>query len=335
MKKILFLIFVSLVGFVAWLFLANNSNPDREKAYINIPTGADYNKVLALLRKDNLVINEFSFDVFAKLKGYPNHIKPGHYIIGKSMTSRAIVNLLFYGIQSPVTCRPYNIRTNEDFAGLFGRALELDSTDIIEQLNNESFCSQYSCTPNNIMTHFIYEEYSFPKWNIGEKEFFQHMDSVYNRFWNSERLQKSAAKGLKPKEVMILASIVEKECMKDKELQTVAGVYLNRLKIDMPLQADPTLVFALRDFDAKRVTNYHKDYESPYNTYKHSGLPPGPICLPFKKSVDAVLNAEEHDYLYFCANPDMSGYSVFSRTLDEQNKVANLYRKKMNEMNIH
>ena len=184
MKKILFLIFVSLVGFVAWLFLANNSNPDREKAYINIPTGADYNKVLALLRKDNLVINEFSFDVFAKLKGYPNHIKPGHYIIGKSMTSRAIVNLLFYGIQSPVTCRPYNIRTNEDFAGLFGRALELDSTDIIEQLSNESFCSQYGCTPNNIMTHFIYEEYSFPKWNIGEKEFFQHMDSVYNRFWN-------------------------------------------------------------------------------------------------------------------------------------------------------
>ena len=134
---------------------------------------------------------------------------------------------------------------------------------------------------------------------------------------------------------MILASIVEKECMKDKELQTVAGVYLNRLKIDMPLQADPTLVFALRDFDAKRVTNYHKDYESPYNTYKHTGLPPGPICLPFKKSIDAVLNAEEHDYLYFCANPDMSGYSVFSRTLDEQNKVANLYRKKMNEMNIH
>ncbi len=148
--------------------------------------------------------------------------------------------------KAPVTCRPYNIRTNEDFSGLFGRALELDSTDIIEQLNNESFCSQYGCTPNNIMTHFIYEEYSFPKWNIGEKEFFQHMDSVYNRFWNSERLQKAAAKGLKPKEVMILASIVEKECMKDKELQTVAGVYLNRLKIDMPLQADPTLVCTSR-----------------------------------------------------------------------------------------
>ena len=140
--------------------------------------------------------------------------------------------------------------------------------------------------------------------------------------------------GLNPAEITTLASIVEKECIFDKELPIVAGVYLNRLRINMPLQADPTLVYASRDFEARRVTDYHKGFESSYNTYIHAGLPPGPICMPKKKSIDAVLNADQNDYLYFCANPDMSGYSVFSKTLAEQNKIAVQYRKKLKEKNI-
>lgn len=334
-KAMLFLFVLLIIGLGAWLTYSNNSNSDRTRSYINIPTCANYAKVLSLFEQGNMLNNYWSFHFWASIKGYSSHIKPGHYIIGKTMSSRAIVNLLYYGHQSPVKCNPYNIRTNEDFAGIFGAVLELDSITILEHLNNADFCTAYNCTPQNILSHFVYEVYEFPKWNISDKAFFDYMDSVYTKFWSAQRLALASEKGLSPKQVMILASIVEKECMKDKELPLVAGVYLNRLKIGMPLQADPTLVFALRDFSAQRVTNYHKEYDSPYNTYKYSGLPPGPICLPYKKSVDAVLNAVEHEYLYFCANPDMSGFSVFSKTLDEQNKVANLYRKKMNEMNIH
>ena len=161
------------------------------------------------------------------------------------------------------------------------------------------------------------------------------MKEAHAAFWDSSRLNLAGKKNLTPGEATTLASIVEKEVIYDKELPTVAGVYLNRLKKGMPLQADPTLVFALRDFDAKRVTNYHKEYDSPYNTYLHQGLPPGPICMPRKKSIDAVLNADENDYLYFCANPDMSGYSIFSKDYKDQVKVAANYRKKLNKMNIH
>jgi UPF0755 protein len=160
------------------------------------------------------------------------------------------------------------------------------------------------------------------------------MEKAYLVFWNEERLAKAAALNMTPEKVTTLAAIVEREVIFDKEMTTVAGVYLNRINIGMPLQADPTLVFALKDFSARRVTNYHKEYDSPFNTYMYAGLPPGPICMPRKKSIDAVLNAEDHEFLYFCANPDLSGYSIFSKSYDNQIKVAAQYRKKMNEMKI-
>jgi UPF0755 protein len=227
----------------------------------------------------------------------------------------------------------YNIRTKEDFASLVGRTLELDSADVAEKLFSDSFTHSLGLDTNTILTHFITDNYEF-WWNTSFDGFMKKMTKANEKFWTPARLAKAAALKMSKTEVITLASIVEKEVMKSKEAPTVASVYLNRLRINMPLQADPTLVYATRDFDARRVTNFHKDVESPFNTYKNTGLPPGPIYMPKQSIIDAVLNAESTNYLYFCANPDMSGYSIFSSNYDDQLKVARAYQKKLNAMNI-
>jgi UPF0755 protein len=249
------------------------------------------------------------------------------------MSNREIINMLQSGRQTPVKLVIYNIRTKEEFAGLVGRTLEIDSVSFLAKLNDPAFCSGYNLDTDNILNLFITDNYEL-KWNTNIIDFANRMKGSYEKFWKGERRDKAKEMGYNPSQITTLASIVEKECIFDKELPIVAGVYLNRLRIGMPLQADPTLIFATRDFAARRVTDYHKKFDSPYNTYEHDGLPPGPICMPKKKSIDAVLNADQNDYLYFCANPDMSGYSVFSKTLAEQNKIAVEYRKKLDQMKV-
>jgi UPF0755 protein len=336
MKAIFRLLLLSAFNLAAlgwWVFFTNNLNSTKNRVSINIPTGSTLADVKKILAEKGILKSPFSFDLAGQWKGYTN-VKAGHYVFNKTMNNRELVNMLKSGLQTPVKLIIYNIRTKEEFASLVGRTLEIDSTELLEKLNNDDFCNAYHLNTENILSHFITDNYEF-YWNTSLDTFLKKMNQSHDNFWQGSRLAKSAALGYKTSEIVTLASITEKECMREKELPTVAGVYLNRLKINMPLQADPTLVFALKDFEARRVTNYHKEYDSPYNTYMHTGLPPGPICMPRKKSIDAVLNAEGHSYLYFCANPDMSGYSVFSKTLDEQNKVAALYRKKLNEMNVH
>ncbi|MFN8310979.1 MAG: endolytic transglycosylase MltG [Chitinophagales bacterium] len=337
MKK-LFLIAVALglVSFAGcWvIFFQNNIKDQNKRAVLNIPTGSDFDDVLKLMQKAGLLSNENTFRLVAQWKNYPANVKPGHYVFNKTMSNREMVNMLKSGNQVPVKLVIYNIRTKEEFAGLVGRTMELDSVFLLSKLNDAAFCSELGRNTNTILSAFVTDNYEF-KWNASFEEFLAVMKKAYDRFWNNERMAKAVKLGYQPSEIVTLASIVEKECIFDKELPTVAGVYLNRLKCNMPLQADPTLVFALRDFDARRVWNYHKEYDSPYNTYMYAGLPPGPICMPRKKSIDAVLNFQDHDYLYFCANPDMSGYSIFSKTLDEQNKVARMYREKVTEMGVH
>jgi len=336
MKSIFRLLFLGatlLVVIIWWVLFFNNLNATKARVSINIPTGSTLADVKKILSEKEVLKSELSFDLAAQWKDYLS-VKPGHYVFNKTMNNRELINMLKSGLQTPVKLIIYNIRTKEDFADLVGRTLEIDSTILLQKLKDDNFCNNYHLNTDNILTHFITDNYEF-YWNISLDTFIVKMDRNYTNFWEGSRMAKAVKIGYKPSEITTLASITEKECMRDKELPIVAGVYLNRLKINMPLQADPTLVFALKDFDARRVTNYHKEYDSPYNTYMHTGLPPGPICMPRKKSIDAVLNANEHDYLYFCANPDMSGFSIFSKTLNEQNKVAALYRKKLNEMNVH
>lgn len=324
-------IIVVFIGY--WVFVKSNVAAQK-RTHIYIPTDSTYTYLLNQLQQKKVLKDVWSFEVVAQIKELPYKIKSGHYVISPGMNNRQIVNLFRAGLQEPVKLIIYNIRTKEEFSGLVGKTLEVDSFLVLQTLNNDSFCKQWGLDTANILSHFIVDNYEL-WWNTPLDKFWKKMDAAYHQFWNSTRLQKAASLSLNEVQVTILASIVEKEAIFDKEMPTIAGVYLNRLKVGMPLQADPTLIFALRDFNARRVLNYHKEFDSPYNTYKYTGLPPGPICMPRQKSIDAVLNAEHHSYFYFCANPDMSGYSVFSKTYEEQMKVANHYRKKLNAMNIN
>ncbi len=315
------------------IFVAANINAEK-RVTVKIPTGSIYADVEKILKQNKVLKSELTFSLVSLMKHYPDKVKPGYYVFTNGMNNRQIVNMLRAGLQTPVTLVVYNIRTKEEFAGLVGRTLELDSNKLLAKLNDADFCKTLRTDTAKILSRFIVDNYDF-YWNISEEKFLEKLNAAYETFWNSERRAKANTLNLTPTEVTTLASIVEKEVIRDKELPTVAGVYLNRLRIGMPLQADPTLVFALHDFTAKRVTSYHKDFDSPYNTYKYTGLPPGAICMPRKKSIDAVLNFEAHEYLYFCANPDMSGYSLFSKSYEDQMRVAAQYRKKLNALNIH
>lgn len=336
MRKIIVLIvvLVAIAGVATgyWLFVTPNVNG--KQVTVKIPTGSTYADVLSLLKENRVLKSEASFKLVAQLKKLEGNIHGGNYVFRAGMNNRQLVNMLKFGLQVPVKLVVYNIRTKEEFAGLVGRTLEIDSNQFLKKLNDPAFCKAYGVDTNQILSRFIVDNYEF-YWNIPMDSFIARMERTYNNFWDQEREAKATALSMTPTQITTLASIVEKEVIFDKEMVTVAGVYLNRIKIGMPLQADPTLVFALRDFTARRVNQYHKEYDSPYNTYMYAGLPPGQICMPRKKSIDAVLNAEDHDYLYFCANPDMSGYSIFSENYNDQINVANQYRRKLTQMNIH
>ncbi len=333
-KMLYFLVLIGLVaaGAVYWVLLKNNIAPVDTRPFINIPTGSGMDDVLRLLSDKGVLQSMQSFEIASKVKGY-KAVKPGHYVFNKSMSNREIINMLQSGRQAPVKLVIYNIRTKAEFAGLVGRTLEIDSVEFLAKLNDPGLCAGYGLDTNNILILFVADNYDM-KWNTTIDDFMKRMKGYYEKFWQGDRRDMARQMGYDPAQVTTLASIVEKECIFDRELPTVASVYLNRLRINMPLQADPTLKFAMQDFDAHRVTDRHKMYESPYNTYHHAGLPPGPICMPKKKSIDAVLHADSTGYLYFCANPDMSGYSIFSKTLAEQNKTAVEYRKKLDEMKV-
>ena len=335
MKKFLLSIVILLLivcGAAYWIFLKNNIATTDSRPVLNIPTGSQMSDVMKLLSDNGTLQSMETFQLTADAKGYKT-VKPGHYVFNKSMSNREIVNMLQSGRQTPVKLVIYNMRTKEEFAGLVGRTMEIDSNVFLAKMNDPEFCSGYGLDTNTILALFITDNYEL-KWNTTSIDFTNRMKGYYEKFWSGERRDRAKELGYTPSQLTTLASIVEKECIFDKELPIVAGVYFNRLRIDMPLQADPTLVYATRDFNAKRVTQYHKDVESPYNTYKHTGLPPGPICMPKKKSLEAVLNPDHNDFIYFCAAPDMSGYSIFSKTLVEQNKIAVEYRKKLKELNV-
>ena len=327
------LIALAAAGLGYYVFMMPNVG-EAKRISVKIPTGSSYDDVLGLLKATQIIKNENTFDIVCRLKNYPTQIKPGYYVFSRNMNNRQIVNLLKSGLQTPVTMVIYNIRTKEEFAGLVGRTLEIDSNRLLARLNDPDFCKTLGVDTNKILTRFIVVNYEF-YWNIPLAKFIEKMNTAYNNFWNTDRKAKADAIHLSPTDATTLASIVEKEVIRDKELPTVAGVYLNRLRIGMPLQADPTLIFALRDFDARRVNQRHKEFDSHYNTYKYAGLPPGPVCMPRKKSIDAVLNPEDNEYLYFCANPDMSGYSIFSKSYEDQTRAAIMYRKKLNDLNVH
>jgi len=243
------------------------------------------------------------------------------------------VLLLRSGKQTPVKVVVNNIRLKEELAGKVGSLLEVDSAGMMRLMNNSKFTLNYGFVPEAFPTLFLPNTYEF-YWNTSGEEFVDKMAKEYKKFWTDERKTKAKKLGLEQSEVSILASIVEKESNFRSEHSTVAGVYLNRLRIGMPLQADPTLVFANRDFAAKRVLNKHKEIDSPYNTYRNKGLPPGPICIPDPRTIDAVLDAEKHTYIYFCAKADGSGRHAFASTYNEHLGNAREFQRMLNRQGV-
>jgi UPF0755 protein len=279
------------------------------------------------------VINDVtSFGFVARYMKYRDNVKAGRYILRANMSNVDAVRAL-RGSQIPITLTFNNVRTKKDLAGKLCKTMPMDSIKIFDMLNNVAIAKKYSLDTTTIMTMFLPNSYEI-YWTATEEEVFDRMHKEYLRFWNQTRKDKAQKISLSPTQVIILASIVEAESKLAKEQPTVAGVYINRLNSNTPLQADPTVVFATGDFSIKRVLNSHLAIDSPYNTYKYTGLPPGAINLPSIQAIEAVLNYEKHKYIYFCAKEDFSGGHNFAVTLSEHNANAAKYRSALDRMNI-
>jgi UPF0755 protein len=309
-------------------------NLPKDTFYLEIPSGSDFNQLRTILSESNFLNDMASFEWVAQRLNYTTSVKAGRYRIEKGMSNFEMVRLLASGRQEPVRLVINRFRSRNDFFAAIGRRLEADSAQIAALFNDEVYLRAFGFNPENSMAVVIPNTYEF-YWNTSANSFFERMHTEYNSFWNQTRKQKARELGLKPIEVMILASIVDEETNKDDEKGQVAGVYLNRMKINMPLQADPTVRFAHQDFSIKRVTGKHLRLQSAYNTYQVNGLPPGPICTPAISSIDAVLNSKPHNYLYFCAKEDFSGYHRFAVTYREHQQNARLYQQALNKLNIN
>lgn len=312
----------------------NVRTPKGEDVSLFIPTHSDFQSVKDSINSVCEIIKPGFFEILAKKLDYVDHIKPGHYILKDGMSNYQLVSMLRSGRQTPVKVVFNNIRTVEQLAGRISQQIEADSVSILNELRNDSCLKAEGFNQYNYASLFIPNTYEF-YWNIDARGFVKKIKREYENFWNESRRGKAEHQNLTPLQVSVLASIVDKETTKVSEMRTIAGVYMNRLKKRMALQADPTLVFALGDFEIRRVLDVHKEIESPYNTYKYAGLPPGPICIPSIAAIDAVLNAEEHKYFYFCAKDDLSGSHVFAKNLGEHNANAEKYRRALNKQRIY
>ena len=328
---------VFTLAFGYWLYKTvmspNVQTAGGKEVVIYIPTGSNFGQVENLLSEARFLINEKSFYWVAQKKDYPENIRPGRYVVKDGMSNNQLVNMLRGGLQSPVKVTFNNIRDVDMLAGRIATQIEADSASISNLLHNQNYINQLGFNNQTIPALFLPDTYEF-YWNTDAEGFVVRMFQEYNKFWNEERKQKAQSKGLTPIQVSTLASIVNKETNLSDEMPRVAGVYLNRLKNNWLLQADPTLVFAWDDYSIRRVLDRHKEIESPYNTYKYIGLPPGPICIPSIAAIKAVLDAEDHNYFYFCAKEDFSGYHNFAKTLTEHNRNAIKYQQALNQRGI-
>ena len=315
------------------IMLAKVQTHNGKDADIYIPTGATYDQVKDTLAAHLTITDHGTFDFLAKKKGYTEKIRPGHYVVKNNTRYNQLINMLLGGRQTPVNVKFNNMRDVDQLAGRIAKQIEADSASIAMLLHDKSKVADLGFDTVTIATMFIPNTYEF-YWNTDANDFIKRMKKEYDKFWNNQRKNRADSTGLSQTEVSILASIVNKETSMTDEMPRIAGVYLNRIAIDMPLQADPTLVFILNDPEIHRVLNEHKELKSPYNTYKNTGLPPGPICIPSIAAIDAVLNHEQHKYLYFCAKEDFSGYHNFAKTLNEHNRNAAKYQRELNNRRI-
>ncbi len=338
--KLRFIIFVATLICIAiafygyrMIFGPNVSCPDTQDQIIHIPSDAqDIDIVIDTLSSRNLIRDKRSIRRVAQLMKYKKP-KSGRYLVKDGWSNKQLISLLRSGRQSPLNLTFNNLRTINELVDYFAHTLELNKTDLSADISN-FIATEEEYTQENIMSLFIPNTYQI-YWTTSGEDLLKRFTKERRKFFNEERMQKLSVLGLTKSELYTLASIVQKETLVNDEKPRVAGVYLNRLRRGQLLQADPTVVFANGDFEIRRVLNKHLAIDSPYNTYKYSGLPPGPICMPDISSLDAVLNYEKHKYLYFCAKPDNSGRHAFARNLIEHNRNADNYRRFLNKSKIY
>jgi UPF0755 protein len=333
MKKtigILFLAALAVGGYATWNIFGPTVSAPVDK-YFYIKTGETFDEVVASLKEQQIVKGGFFFNKLVSQAKYKNNVKPGRYEIKKNSSIYNLIKMLKAGRQSPVRLVINKLRLKEDLAAKIGKAFEVDSLEAINFLSNKDSIAAYKLDDNTLMSAIIPNTYEF-NWNTSFKKIFSRLKSEQEKFWNGDRVQKAKAKNLTPLQVYIIASIVEEETNKAEDKPLVASVYTNRLIKGEKLQADPTIKFAKKDFLMTRILYNDLKFESPYNTYVHAGLPPGPICTPSTKSIDAVLDAPQTNYMFFVAKPDFKGYSNFAVTYAEHEVFAKAYRRALDSL---
>lgn len=321
-------------GGTAYYYLLAPQFHPAQKAYIHIDRDDNVDSVYHKIKSAGNPDQFGGFKWLAGYKKYNQRIRTGRYVINPGDNAYNLYQRLAAGAQTPVNLTIGSVRTFDRLSRSVGNQLMIDSAEIAYKLNDPIFVGSLGYDQQSLYCFFIpntYEVY----WNMSVDDFFDRMKKENERFWNAERLQKAKDIGFTPKQVCTLASVVDEETNNNAEKPTVAGLYINRLHQGMPLQADPTIKFALQNFELRRITNAHLDVESPYNTYKNAGLPPGPIRIPTLKAIESVLNYEKHNYLYMCAKEDFSGAHNFATTLTEHLINARKYWKALNDRKIY
>ncbi len=309
-------------------FLINS----KEK-FIIINEKTEFNELINSLERDTIINDILSFSVLSKIMEYQENIKEGAYKVKTNMSNYDMITMLRSGNQTPINITFSYARKIDDLAEKVTKKLKMSDDDLLSYLYDN--IKEYNdFNKLDIISIFLPDTYEV-YWNISPKKLTEKMYSEYKKFWNKERLEKLDKINLEQKEVIVLASIVASESRMLDEADRIAGLYMNRLNNNMRLQADPTLVFAANDYTIRRVLNKHKRIKSPYNTYIHKGLPPGPIRLASKNYIDAVLNYEKHDYIFMCAKEDFSGYHAFATNLTDHNRNAKKFQMALNLRKIY
>lgn len=342
-RILLIIVFMGLIGasifsyYIYKTIFSSNTAFEEEIISIYVPSDQSYTTVRNQLKEYLSDIK--SFDIVAQKKGYVNNVRPGKYEIRKGMSNNDIVNSL-RSRNIPIKISFNNQETLERLADRISEQIESDSISLLQVMKDEAFLNKNGFNSENILAMYVPNTYEF-YWNSSAETFRDRMLTEYNRFWNESRLSKADALGLSPLQVMSLAAIVQKETARVDERPQVAGVYLNRVRVGMLLQADPTVIFAIKkktgDFDTviKRVLFKDLEIDSPYNTYKYAGIPPGPIAMPDISSIDAVLNPEKHEYFYFVADVSNPGYHLFAKSLAQHNRNRQQYINWINRQGIN
>lgn len=316
-----------------YLMLLFPLSAKEQTRYVYINDGDNIDSVYAKLDTIASTMQKAGFRMLSSVSGYSSGIRSGRYAVKPSESAFTVWRRMKNGIQEPVSLTIPESRTMDRLAGALSRKLMLDSATVAQSFANQDFCAAYGYDTCTIAALFVPNTYDV-YWNISLEKFMKRMVKEHDRFWNKERTEKAESLGMTENEVATVASIIDEETANNAEKPMIAGMYCNRLKQGMPLQADPTVKFALKDFALRRIYHNMLTMDSPYNTYKNVGLPPGPIKIASIAGIDAVLNQVKHDYLYMCAKEDFSGTHNFAVTYQEHLRNAAKYSKALNERGI-